>query len=231
MWVRAVFFSVALCALLGFANSVYAQSAGTTESHSGDYLSLLMIGSVSQIDDVSASSGTLQERNTDDTTAALGVALGYNWAKKGLPIRSEIEYHYRIRFDFDTRVLGTAGYQNQLSTHAVLVNAYYDHRLSETLAVFGGGGIGWAQNVSDVTRTNLAGTAATGTDRTDETDNFAWNLAVGSIWSFSKNWDLEFRYRYINLGEVSSGPHIDGATISADSYTAHDVIIGFSYRF
>ncbi|PPR11879.1 MAG: hypothetical protein CFH41_00755 [Alphaproteobacteria bacterium MarineAlpha11_Bin1] len=223
-------FAAALFLLPIFSGSVFADSVRSKISSSGDYLSLIMIGSVSQVDDVSATSGTLQERNTDDTTAAFGIALGYNWGNKGAPIRSELEYHYRVRFDFDTRVLGTAGYQNQLSTHAVLFNAYYDHQLSETLALFGGGGIGWAQNVSDVTRTNLAG-AATGTNRTDETDNFAWNIAFGSIWSFSENWDLEFRYRYMSLGEVSSGPHIDGATIAADTYTAHDVIIGFSYRF
>lgn len=188
-----------------------------------------MIGSIAQVDDVSLSRGTLQERNTDDTTAALGVALGYNWAKKGIPVRSEIEYHYRVRFDFDARDVGTAGYENQLSTHAVLVNAYYDYQLSETWALFGGGGIGWAQNVSDVSRTSLNGGASS--ERTDETDNFAWNLAIGAIWSFGQDWDLEFRYRYINLGEVSSGPHTDGTTLTADSYTAHDVIIGITYRF
>ena len=231
MWFRAAICAAALCLLPIFSDNVFAESARTKLSSSGDYISFLSIGSVAQIDDVSVNSGTLQERNTDDTTAAFGIALGYNWAKKGAPIRSELEYHYRIRFDFDTRVVGTAGYQNQLSTHAVLFNAYYDYQMSDTLALFGGGGLGWAQNVSDVTRSNLAGGATTGTDRTDETDNFAWNLGFGSIWSFSESWDLEFKYRYMNLGEVSSGPHIDGATISADSYTAHDVIIGFSYRF
>lgn len=231
MRVRAIVSGMAVCGLLVFSGNVNAQSARTTSSNSGDYLSLLMIGSVAQVDDVTATSGTLQERNTDDTTAAPGIVLGYNWAKKGIPIRSEIEYHYRVRFDFDTRVVGSAGYENQLSTHAVLVNAYYDYQLSDTLALFGGGGVGWAQNVSDVRRTNLAGSGTTGTERTDETDNLAWNLAIGTIWSFAKEWDLEFKYRYINLGKVSSGPHIDSQTIKADTYTAHDVIIGITYRF
>ena len=212
-----------------FSDGAFGTSMRTDPSHSGDYLSFLMIGSVSKVEDVSTSSGTLQERNTDDTTAAPGVAIGYNWAKKGLPFRSELEYHYRVRFDFDTRIIGTDGYENQLSTHAILVNAYYDHQLSKTLALFGGGGIGWAQNVSDMNRTSLNGGA--GGDRIDREDNFAWNLAVGTIWSYSSDWDIEFRYRFIDLGEVSSGPHPDSTTISADEYTAHDVIIGFNYRF
>ena len=229
MRVRGAISGIALTALLLFSVDAYANSARTTSSNSGDYISFLMIGSVAQVDDVALSSGTLQERNTDDTTAAPGIALGYNWAKKGIPIRSAIEYHYRVRFDFDLRSVGVSGYENQLSTHALLVNAYYDYQLSDTSAVFGGGGIGWARNVSDVSLTSLNG--GTSSERTDETDNFAWNLAMGAIWSFARNWDLEFRYRYINLGEVSSGPHTDGATITADSYTAHDVIIGINYRF
>ena len=212
-----------------FSDGAFGTSMRTDPSHSGDYLSFLMIGSVSKVEDVSTSSGTLQERNTDDSTAAPGVAIGYNWAKKGLPFRSELEYHYRVRFDFDTRIIGTDGYENQLSTHAILLNAYYDHQLSKTLALFGGGGIGWAQNVSDMNRTSLNGGA--GGDRIDREDNFAWNLAVGTIWSYSSDWDIEFRYRFIDLGEVSSGPHPDSTTISADEYTAHDVIIGFNYRF
>ena len=77
-----------LCAATVFfiAETTHAQRASKT--HSGDYLTLLMIGSVAEVGDVSVTSGVLQERNTDDTTAALGIALGYNWAKKGLPIRS-----------------------------------------------------------------------------------------------------------------------------------------------
>ncbi|MGB0632317.1 MAG: outer membrane protein [Alphaproteobacteria bacterium] len=216
--------------MLAITSNASAHSARTTSAHSGDYLTFLMIGSVAKLDDVTATGGgTLQKRNTDDTTAAPGLVIGYNWAKKGLPVRSEIEYHYRVRFDFDTRVVGTAGYENQLSTHAVLVNAYYDYQLSNTWALFGGGGIGWAQNVSDVSRTAQNGGVSS--ERTDTTDNFAWNLAIGAIWSFAENWDMEFKYRYISLGEVSSGPHTDGATIKADSYTAHDVIIGITYRF
>ena len=229
MEVRRCLLVVTIFLGTAFSDGAFGTSMRTDSSHSGDYLSLLMIGSVSRVENVSTSRGTLQERNTDDTTAAPGVAIGYNWAKKGLPFRSELEYHYRVRFDFDTRIIGTDGYENQLSTHAILLNAYYDHPLSKTLALFGGGGIGWAQNVSDMNRTSLNGGA--GGDRIDREDNFAWNLAVGTIWSYSSDWDIEFRYRFIDLGEVSSGPHPDSTTISADEYTAHDVIIGFNHRF
>ena len=218
-----------LCAALVFSRAETVQAQRASSSNSGDYLTLLMIGSVAKVDDVSVTSGTIQERNTDDTTAALGLALGYNWAKKGLPIRSEVEYHFRIRFDFDTRVLTAAGYENQLETHALFVNGYYDSELSDTWALFAGGGIGWAQNVSVVSRTPIG--AGSPSERTDRSDNFAWNAGLGAIWSFAENWDAEFKYRYVSLGEVVSGPHTSGRTITADNYTSHDLIIGITYRF
>ena len=159
----------------------------------------------------------------------MGLTLGYNWAKKGLPIRSEIEYHYRARFGFDTRVIGSAGYENQLSTHALIANVYADYPINDRWALFAGGGLGWAQNVSDVARVPIGGGAKT--ELVTRKDNFTWNATLGVIWSFAKNWDAEFRYRYIDLGEVESGPHIDGTTIRAKSYTSHDLILGLTYRF
>ena len=229
MNIGSVLSGVAVLSVLSLASTASAQSSPTSSSHSGDYLSFLMIGGASNVDDVTTSSGTLELRNDADEVAALGFALGYNWAKKGVPIRTEIEYHYRARFDFDTRVTGSAGYENQLSTHSVLVNAYGDYQLNDRWAVFAGGGLGWAQNVSDVARVPTGGGAKT--ERVDRKNNFAWNTALGVIWSFAQNWDAEFRYRYIDLGEVESGPHSDGTIIKAQSYTSHDLIIGITYRF
>ena len=226
---RVVIAAIASVAGLVFSSGVSADSSRTSSGNSGDYLSVLLIGGVSAVDDVTTSTGTLQLRNDADEVGAMGLTLGYNWAKKGLPIRSEIEYHYRARFDFDTRVIGSAGYENQLSTHALIANVYADYQMNDRWALFAGGGLGWAQNVSDVARVPTSG--GTKTELVTRKDNFTWNAALGVIWSFAKNWDAEFRYRYIDLGEVESGPHIDGTTIRAKSYTSHDLILGLTYRF
>ena len=211
-----------------FATVSFAGAPGV-KANSGDYVSLLLIGGISSIDDVTVTSGNLELRNVDDTIAALGVAFGYNWRKKGVPVRSEIEYHYRIRFDFDTRVTGDAGFENQLQTHALLANAYYDFEWKDRWTLFVGGGIGWAQNVSEVDRVPLAGGAKT--ERTDRKNNLAWNIAVGAIYDLSGNWNAEFRYRYIDLGKVESGAHTDSRTIKAGSYTSHDLVMGVTYSF
>ena len=215
--------------MLTISTGAWAQRAST--DHSGDYLSLLLIGGISQVDDVTSSSGALELRNVSDEVGGAGLTVGYNWAKKGLPIRTEIEYHYRARFDFDTRVTGTAGYENQLSTHALIVNSYYDYQMNDRWALFAGGGIGWAQNVSDVARVPLGNGGGAKNELVTRTNNLTWNAALGVIWSFAQNWDAEFRYRYIDLGEVESGPHIDGTTLKAESYTSHDLILGITYRF
>ena len=226
---RFLVFGAALFVAVITSNYVVAESARTTSSNTGDYLSFLIIGGHSEVSDSKTSSGILQVRNDFDQIGGLGVAIGYNWAKKGLPIRSEIEYHYRARFDFDTRVANSAGYENQLSTHSLMVNAYGDYPLSDRWALFAGGGVGWAQNVSDVDRVTLI--QGPKSELVTRTNNFAWNLALGVIWSFAESWDAEFRYRYIDLGEVESGPHIDGTTITGGSYTSHDFILGITYRF
>ena len=213
--------------MLTISTGAWAQRAST--DHSGDYLSFLLIGGVSQVDDVTSSAGALELRNVSDKVGGAGLTVGYNWARKGLPIRTEIEYHYRARFDFDTRVTGSAGYENQLSTHALIVNSYYDYQMNDRWALFAGGGIGWAQNVSDVARVPNGGGAKT--ELVTRTNNLTWNAALGVIWSFAQNWDAEFRYRYIDLGEVESGPHIDVTTLKAESYTSHDLILGITYRF
>ena len=224
---RVIKVCIAVFASLTIASEASAQRASA--DNSGDYLSFLLIGGGSEVDDVTASAGSLELRNVADEVGALGLTLGYNWAQKGLPIRSEIEYHYRARFDFDTRVTGSAGYENNLSTHALLVNSYYDYQMNDRWVLFAGGGLGWAQNVSDVDRVPTSGGSKA--ELTTRTDNFTWNAALGVIWSFAQNWDAEFRYRYIDLGEVESGPHIDGTTIKAKSYTSHDLILGVTYRF
>ncbi len=218
-----------LCASVMLSTVVQAQDSRTTSAHTGDYLSLVMYGALAQVDDITTSTGTLIVNNDSDGTGGLGMALGYNWAKKGVPIRSEFEYSYRFRFDYDIRIANQAGYENNLSSHVFFANAYYDFAIADRWTAYLGGGLGIALNQSDVERTALAG--GTKTKRDDTNMNFAWNLAFGLVWQVGNDWDFEFRYRYAELGEVESGPHSDGTTVTADSYNSHDFLFGIVYRF
>jgi opacity protein-like surface antigen len=199
---------------------------------SGDYMVIRGIGGYSQVDNVTqTSAGVLQIRNDNDIVGGLAVALGYDWAKKGVPVRTELEYHHRARMDFDTRIVGgtDAGFENQLSTNAVLVNLYYDFTFARRVKPYVGAGLGWVRNTSDVDRVPLAGTAKE--ERTDSIDNFSWSVMAGVMFQLSKRWQFEVGYRYIDLGEVRSGAFRDGTVISAQDYVSHDLLLGMVYRF
>lgn len=203
------------------------------DSRSGDYIVLRAVGSVAALDDITSNSASpLQINNDSDLVTGPAVAIGYDWGKKGVPIRTELEYTMRFRFDFDTRI-NTAqrqGFENQLQSHSVMVNAYYDINVGwQRWTPYVGVGAGWTRNVSDVTQTNLA--TSVSVNRTDTVDNFSWSLMVGIEYDISDGWRLGLGYRYIDLGEVQQGPFPNGQAISADSYTSHDVIIGATYKF
>ena len=121
------------------------------------------------MNDISISNGNaLEIRHDQDVVVGAAMVLGYSWARRFLPLRTEVEYHYRYRMDFDVRDIETpvrVGYQNNLSTHALFLNAFYDLELGPKWTLYGGGGVGWIRNVSDVTRTLI--NAPGQTSRTD----------------------------------------------------------------
>jgi opacity protein-like surface antigen len=220
---------VVLCASVMFAGLAQAGGSRTTSAHSGDYLTILLYGALAQMDDIKANTGTVVARHDEDGTGGIGLAIGYNWAKKGLPIRSELEYNFRFRYDFDIRVTNQAGYENNLLSHVFFANAYYDIPFTDRWTAYVGGGMGLSMNRSEVERTALLGGAKS--KRDDSTTSFAWNLGFGFVWQAWTDWDLEFRYRYADLGEIESGPHSDGTVITTDSYISHDFMFGIVYRF
>ena len=54
---------------------------------------------------------------------------------------------------------------------------------------------------------------------------------VGVNWRFAENWSAEFMYRYINMGEVSTGNLTFGEKIESDDYTSHDLLFSAYYHF
>ncbi len=230
---------MSICYLRGAVlGAVFAILAGIcseqafARDRTGDYVVYRGIGGYSLVDDVTETSGgTLQIRNDADIVGGMGFAAGYDWSGKGVPLRTELEYHYRARMDFDTRVVGgtAAGFENQLSTHAVLANVYFDFKSWGSFKPYMGVGAGWVRNVSDVDRVPLSGGAKE--ERTDDKNNFGWAAMAGVMYRISPGWQFEVGYRFIDLGEVKSGAFQDGTVMTADSYVSHDLILGLVYRF
>jgi opacity protein-like surface antigen len=205
-----------------------AEAGGRT----GDYIAFRGIGGYSMVDGVAETSGgSLEIRNDTDIVGGMAIVIGYDWAGKGMPLRTELEYHRRFRMDFDTRVTGgtNAGFENQLPSDVVLVNVFYDSKPLGNFQPYIGAGLGWARNVSEVDRVPLSG--ASKEEREDAKHNFAWALMFGVMYQISETWQFEVGYRYIDLGEVESGPFQDGTVMTADDYVSHDLILGLVYRF
>ena len=218
-----------LAAIVAFLLAPLASAAD--QGGAGYYAGLRMIGSVADVNDSTGSGlgGTLLINNDSDLTAGAGFHVGYRW--KSMPLRTDLELSYRFRFDYDLRDQGTTqvGYENNLATIGLLFNAVYEFRNKSCWTPYVGGTFGWAGNRSSTTRTNLT-TAAT-EDLDNTANNFAWGGTVGLVWQFAKRWDVDFGYRYINLGEVDTGQFATGERITADEYIAHDVLISANYRF
>ena len=197
----------------------------------GRYLGLRFIGSVAEIQDTTATNfnGTLQINHDDDLVAGNSVILGYRW--KSIPIRTEIEVGVRYRFDYDHRDTGApvTGYENNLSTVTGLVNIAYEYRNSSNFTPYFGGSLGWAQQNSEVTRNNLV--ARQVEKFSGDSHNFAWGGIVGVTWNFSKHWDTDFGYRFVNLGNVDTGVSSVGTRLEGEDYLSHDVLFTVNYRF
>lgn len=221
----------ALAAALLLAGAHDGQ-AGADESHTGDLLAVRLIGGVSSFGDTTATNaGTIVNKHSEDLVGTASIALGYDWSKKGLPFRSELEYGYRFRFDYDLRVLGgtNSDFEQNVSSHVVMANVYYDFDTDTRLTPYLGFGIGWARHVSESEQIKLIGSATE--SREDETDNFAWSLQAGILWRLGQDWRAEAAYRYVNLGETANGPFGDGTRVENDSYTSHDIVLGIVYAF
>jgi opacity protein-like surface antigen len=167
-----------------------------------------------------------------DTAIGAGILAGYHWHDQGLPIRTEVEYAYRFRHDFDTEETGgpIIGYKNNLSTHSLMVSAFYDITTDSPWRPYVGAGVGWARNSSETTR---ATNDISDPDETIEadSDNLAYSIQAGFRVAITPNWVGELGYRFINFGEVESGQFSTGDSVSADQHLSHDIIMGVSYMF
>ncbi len=201
----------------------------------GFYLGFRALPAIAAVEDnaIAGGPGGAFKQKGDDPEAAIGTGFlaGYHWQRHGIPIRTEIEYAYRIRLDFDTEAAGPprTGYKNDLSTHRLMFNAYVDFDTGTPWRPYLGTGIGWARNSSETERANVAGAARQKIE--NDADNFAFSVQAGLRVAITRSWVGEIGYRYIDMGEVNSGRFATGDTITGDNHVSHDIILGFAYLF
>ena len=110
-----------------------------------------------------------------------------------------------------------------------LLNTAYEYRNISNFTPYLGGSVGWAQQLSEIERHNLQ----TGEleKYSNRQHNFAWGALLGINWDFTRHWDVDFGYRFIQLGKVDMGTSSIGSGVTADEYISHDVLLTINYRF
>ena len=201
----------------------------------GFYLGFRALPAIAAVEDEAIAGGpggAFGQRGDDpETVIGASLLLGFDWQRHGIPIRTEVEYAYRIRLDFDTEAAGPpqTGFKNDLSTHSLMFNAYVDFDTGTPWRPYLGAGIGWARNSSKTLRTNLATGARQEIE--ENADNFAYSVQAGLRVAITRSWIGEIGYRYIDMGEVNSGRFATGDIITGDNHVSHDIILGFAYLF
>lgn len=126
-------------------------------------------------------------------------------------------------------------YSADITSAVFLANGYVDLGTWYGLTPFVGVGLGFANNrVSNMVDVDhqLGGYGYAG-DKSKT--NFAWALMAGLGYNVSQNLKLELGYRYLNLGDVESGPircqntPVCGNEIQKFGLSSHDIRIGMRW--
>lgn len=218
--------------LLSLAALVVGASPSIAADRFGDpYIGLRGIGAYSAFNDSSSTgfTATRDRTNEDDLVAGIGGVIGYRFFR--IPLRMEVEGHYRFRFDWDNRDPAPAvvDYESDVDTIAVLFNAILDWRNSSSFTPYIGVSVGWARNHNETTRTVIPTQAKQTVDQTN--NEIAYGIMLGIDWSISEDWSAGLGYRYIRLGEVGTGTFAGGDSIEVNTYDSHDVLLNVNYTF
>ena len=140
---------------------------------------------------------SLTKTDSHDTVVPVGAAIGYNWRKHGMSLRTEFEYLNRSNFGYMSNPAFTnsgspISLSSKIISQTLFANAFYDFHNATLFTPFVGGGIGAAINKS---------TMALNTDTVETVDTrFAWHVGTGVAVTVTEIMLLELSYRYTDLG-------------------------------
>lgn len=183
-------------------------------------------------DNVSRSGGLpIIEESSDSggINGGAGVLFGHNWKEHGLPIRTEIAGTWRYRHDMNTLFLSglsTFGTKSDISTTDIVASVLYDIPVEWKWKPYVGAGIGAVYADVDTYLMNPGRVDGPGYSGWD----LAWQVQAGVNYALSDRWDFRVDYRYVDLGEVDTGPVASGDRFTAD-LVSHDVRIGAVWNF
>ena len=162
--------------------------------------------------------------------------------------RLELEAIKRTGYEYDAAWTSGTDYTEEakIQTEALFVNGFYDFQpftISNTpITPYVGGGIGISGNKTgtDVSSTNGIpnGVSTVG----DTSNQFAYKLSAGTLFSLTEQLSLDVSYQYVNLGEFEEGTEVyrDGlrrADLDAQKganggeIKTQELMVGLQYTF
>ena len=195
----------------------------------GGYVALSALGTLSDIDDLRLEDESVAVELIDpepEIVVGLSPAIGYSF--DNLPLRLELQYLWRYRFDIDAQTLAQAprAIKSDVATHSGYINAYYDFTIGGAWGGYVVGGAGFAHHSLETDSFAVAGAGEVDADE----DNFVWQAGVGVRRELGGRWLLDASYRYNDLGSLETGGN-DLVNLQTNRYFSHDFLVGLAYRF
>jgi opacity protein-like surface antigen len=202
-------------------------TAGTAHALQGFYIAPKLGYSLQNFDDPRF--GPLNLSDRDQGVWGGGLALGYDMRmmQGWLPLRVELEGFFRESGEENFTVL-QGNLSNRARVTTLFANAFYDIPLGMAFTPYVGLGIGMA-NVDYRTNTDLAlDLLPAGASNSDDQWNFAWNIGAGVAYTITQNLDIDFNYRYVDVGEGEV--KVGGFRSDSDIYL-HEFLLGLRLTF
>ncbi len=175
---------------------------------------------------------SLTKTDSHDTVVPVGAAIGYNWRKHGVSLRTEFEYLNRGNFGYTSSPVFTngtpIGLTSKIGSQTLFANVFYDFHNATMFTPFLGGGIGVAINKSTTTL-NRIGSPVFDTFETTDT-KFAWNIGAGVALPITEILLLELSYRYTDLGGAVWG-NTSAIELTTTSLQANEFLFAARCQF
>jgi opacity protein-like surface antigen len=184
------------------------------------------------------------KKRASDIVIPFGAAIGYNWDRHGMNLRSEMEFVHRAGFGHEANPSFTSAavptsFTSKLRSQTLMFNVYYDFKdhssrsalpflANPKLIAYLGGGLGMAWNNTN-TYGQIIGTPGV-TEYREYATSLAWNVTAGVYYNLKDHMALDFGYRYVDLGEARWGS-TNVAQLTPNSLSAHEVLASVRYQF
>jgi opacity protein-like surface antigen len=174
-----------------------------------------------------------------DAAPLFGLGIGYNinnW------FRVDVTGEYRANANFHGLDIGynpgphDDNYTGSKSEWTFLLNGYVDLGTWYNFTPFVGAGVGMTRNTISNFRDTSESFSSTAYSDAASKWNFAWALYAGLGYQVTRNTTLELSYRYIDLGNATTGTMINYAGVADTPFefrhlTSQDVRLGLRFNF